>query len=195
MAAGTRMRSNKEIPAVVAALSLVKVKANPFAGDQAGFLMGAWSCKQHLPYKIRADRSSPDHLVQMLASLMDATSTVADGLRYQYMLSQNRLPEFVDGLRKLWPQDLLELGEDTSMVSKLSDMLQKHHVPITSAADVTASNRNYSSLTWGLKSNAKAFSALGAKQNKKSRCRKRFRSGIKKLAFRLRLPVYSATST
>jgi hypothetical protein len=85
---------------VVVALSLIKIKANLFAGEQAG-LMGAWSCKQHLPHKSCADHSSPDHLVQMLASLMDATSSVADGLRYRYMLSQNRLPAFVDGLREL----------------------------------------------------------------------------------------------
>ena len=99
----------------------------------------------------RADGSDPDHLIQMLARLMEAAPTVADGLRlfccssvsyffsgshslffvfflrrYQYLLSQNRLPAFCEALLNLWPRGLPEFGENFEEVSKFADALQQH---------------------------------------------------------------------
>jgi hypothetical protein len=96
----------------------------------------------------------------MFAGLMNAAGSVSDGLRYIYLLSQNRLPKFYECLLRLWNGSLKLLGDDVEAVNELVDTLVRENVPLTNPADTHASNRNAHSLTWGLKSNAHAFDEM-----------------------------------
>lgn len=161
---GTTFSSNSKHPVVLTALCILKLD-NPFAGPQSGFLSSAWLVRQHLPYKVNAAGTDADHLIKMFAGLMDAAASVSDGLRYIYLLSQNRLPVFYERLLRLCGGSLMVLGNDVAAVNELVDILVRHKVPLTNPADVHASNRNAHSLTWGLKSNAKAFDEMSEVQD------------------------------
>ena len=156
---GAQFKASSGHPVVVAAMHILKL-TNPFGGAHSGFLSGAWVVRQHMPFKMKADGSDPDHLIVMFVSLIEAASSVADGIRYVYLLSQNRLPGFHQGLLALGGGTLPPLGEDVQAVSALADALQAAKVPITSHADVLASNRNYNSIVWGLKAQPASFTAL-----------------------------------